>query len=260
MNEEKTAETTVETKVETEVDVHADVNQQQEGGVNDETFEGTEQPEQAEVQPKQKQSQEQNAENARRRRQAEIAKAREDAIIETLGGINPYTHEAMKDHVDVEEYLAMKEIDKKGGDPLGDFPKFQKQKERERAEKEEREAEQAEWYRNDQEAFIAKYPKVSLQELISDKQFQRYAHGKVGNMPLTEIYGGYLEMVSDYDKKAERKAKQMLANQKATPGALASTNPPDSGFYTKEQVEKMTKAEIHKVYPQIMESMKKWKK
>ena len=38
----------------------------------------------------------------------------------------------MKDSADVEEYLTMKEIESKGGDPLADFSKFHKAKEKER--------------------------------------------------------------------------------------------------------------------------------
>ena len=71
-----------------------------------------------------KQSAEQNRENARRRREAEkealIRRTREQTIIEALDGQNPYTGEEMKDSLDVEEYLAMKEIYKNGGDPVSD--------------------------------------------------------------------------------------------------------------------------------------------
>ena len=54
-------------------------------------------------------------------------------------------------------------------------------------------------------------------------------------------------------------AKQMLANQKASPGSLSSTNPTDSGYFTKEQVQKMTQAEVHENYDKIRASMRKWK-
>ena len=136
----KTAQTTAQA----EVDGHADIDTQE--SVNDVEFEDAPNKEgDLETAAKEStptQTKAQNSENARRRREAErraeIKKAeeaaREQAIIETLGGRNPYTGEEMKDHTDVEEYLAMREIDKEGGDPLTDFSKFQKRKERERAE------------------------------------------------------------------------------------------------------------------------------
>ncbi len=213
------------------------------------------------------QTKEQNSENARRRREAERqaeikrveAAVREQTIIETLGGKNPYTGEEMKDHADVEEYLAMREIAKNGGDPLSDFSKFQKQKEREKAEQATKDAAEKEWYRKDKEDFAAKHPEVNLQTLIQDPQFQKFASGKVGVLPLSEIYNGFIEVVSEYEKKAKAMAKQMIANQKASPGSLSSTNPTDNGFFTKEQVQKMSPEEVHANYDKIRASMRKWK-
>ena len=79
---------------------------------------------------KKPQGREQNAENARRRREAErqkeLADTRNKAIIEALGGKNPYTGGEMKDAEDVREFLTMREIENGGGDPVGDYSKHQK--------------------------------------------------------------------------------------------------------------------------------------
>ena len=262
----KTAQTTVDT----EVDSHADVDTTKDD-VNDVEFTDTPgEPQGGTIATKETgttQTKEQNSENARRRREAERqaelerakAAVREQTIIETLGGKNPYTNEEMKDHADVEEYLAMREIAKNGGDPLSDYSKFQKQKERERVEQADKAAKEKEWYRKDQEDFATKHPEVNLQALIQDPQFQKFASGKVGVLPLSEIYEGFIEVVTEYEKKAKAMAKQMLANQKASPGSLSSTNPTDSGYFTKEQVQKMTQAEVHENYDKIRASMRKWK-
>lgn len=265
-DEIKTAEETEETSA---VGGNADTNQDPEK-VNDAEF--TDSTGEGEAQPKPQetpkpQTSEQNSENARRRREAEkqaaINAAREEArnqaIIETLGGKNPYTNEEMKDRADVEEYLAMKEIERNGGDPLADYSKFQKQKERERAAQAEKKAQEEDWYKKDYEDFVTKHPEANVQALIQNEQFQKFAAGKVGNLPLSEIYEGFIELISDYEKKAQQKAAQLLANQKASPGALSSTNTPDSGFFTKEQVQKMTPEEVHKNYDKIRASMTKWK-
>lgn len=220
----------------------------------------------AEGQPPKKEekplTKEQNSENARRRREAErqkeIQAAREQAIIETLGGKNPYTNEEMKDSADVQEYLTMKEIESQGGDPLADFSKFQKAREKERIAKEEGEAKQQEWFRKDREDFVAKHPEVDINALIQNKQFQSFASGKVGTLPLSEIYEGFAGLVAEYEKKSKLIAKQILANSKATPGALSSPNGNGEGLFTKEQVQAMTQEEVHKNYDKIRASMRKW--
>lgn len=212
--------------------------------------------------PKQN-TKEQNSENARRRREAErqreLQKARESAIIETLGGKNPYTNEEMKDSTDVQEYLTMKEIEKNGGDPLADFSKFHKAKEKERIAEETKRTQEAEWFTKDREDFVAKHPEVNIDVLIANKQFQLYANGKVGKMPMTEIYEGFAEVVAEYEKKSKEMVKQTLANAKASPGALSSPNATDNGFFTREQVQKMTEKEVHENYDKIRASMRKWK-
>lgn len=207
-------------------------------------------------------SKEQNSENARRRREAErkaeLQTAREKAIIEALDGKNPYTGEEMKDSADVNEYLTMKEIKKNGGDPLADFAKFQKAKEKKAKEDAEtRESEQS-WYASDLASFTEKYPDVNLNELISDKDFAWVADGKVGKVPLSEIYERFIEMTSEYEQKAKQDAARLLANAKASPGALGGTGG-ESGFYTRDQVKKMSPQEVHKNYDKIRASMKKWK-
>ncbi len=256
----KTAETTVET----EVDSHADINQKTED-VNEVEFqdssEGEAQPKQEEL--KKSTNEQNNSENARRRREAErqkeLKEAREQAIIDALGGKNPYTGEEMKDSADVEEFLTMKEIEKEGGDPLTDFSKFHKTKEKEKAAKLAEDAAKTEWYRKDREEFATKHPEVNVETLVQDKQFQLFASGKVGRLPLSEIYEGFIEVVGEFEEKAKRKASQLLANAKSTPGALASPNPPEETFFSKERVQKMTPEEVHKHYDKIRASMPKWK-
>ena len=264
----KTAQTTENT----EVDSHADVDKDTET-LNDVEFtdnsdsdtpQGADTKKETEEQP---QTKEQNSENARRRREAERKAelererqtAREQAIIETLNGKNPYTGEEMKDSTDVQEYLTMKEIEKSGGDPLSDYSKHLKQKEREKAEETRKAETEKEWYRKDYADFATKHPEVNVENLIQNEQFQKFASGKVGNLPLSEIYEGFMEMVEEYERKAEKKAKQILANSKATPGSLSSTSPSDNGFFTREQVQKMTQEEVHKNYDKIRASMSKWK-
>lgn len=262
-----------ETVVTTEGNGNADVTENTEG-LNDTQFTDSDEGQQGESAPKvepreepKTQSKEQNSENARRRREAERQaelkrvedETREKAIIEVLNGKNPYTNEAMKDRADVEEYLLMKEIEKNGGDPISDFSKYQKEREREKAEKTEREAQEQEWYKKDFYDFLTKHPEVNIQSLVSDEQFQKFALGRIGKQSIAAIYDDFISFVGEYENKAKQMAKQTFANKKASPGSLSSTNPSDSGFYTREQVQSMTQEEVHRNYDKIRASMSKWK-
>ena len=251
------AETTVNTDNSDNADT-IDTNENSDNDVNDASFtddSGTDEG-------KQTQSKEQNSQNARRRReaekQAEITNARNQAIIDALDGINPYTNEEMKDALDVEEYLAMKEIKKNGGDPVGDYTKIHKQKQREKAEKEKQDAQSQEWYANDRKDFAKKHPNVDINKLSEDANFVSFAGQRVGKEPLATIYSGYLELTQSIEKNIQNKNKQQLANANATPGALSTTGTGESEFFTKEQVLKMTQAEIKKNFEKIRKSQEKW--
>lgn len=212
---------------------------------------------------KKSQSKSTNAEYARRRREAERArelkKEREKAIIETLNGKNPYTGREMKDSDDVEEFLSMREIEKKGGDPVADFPEHQKARAREERLAAEEKEKEAQWFREDRSAFAKKYPDVKLDELIADEDFADYADGKVGTKPLAEIYEGFLRQTARFEDRARTRAAQAAANREASPGALGTAGGSDTGFYTPEQVDAMTKEEVKKNLDKINESMKHWK-
>lgn len=211
------------------------------------------------------QSKEQNAEFARKRRESEreaaLKDARESAILEALDHKNPFTGEEMKDSVDVEEYLAMKEIEKSGGDPVADYQKHRKEQARkERGEKES--AEKAkEAFAKDISSFREKNPDVDIGKLFEDKDFLSYAEGRFGSVPLEKLYGNYRELVGKLtgQKADEEKAAQAIANKKAGVGSLRSSNTADSGFFTPEQVKAMSPSETRKNLDKIMESMKKWK-
>lgn len=259
MSEEiKTAETN---DVESQPGSNADVEQKQ---VNDAEFsdssdsgDGTK-----EEKPQSEKKDGRSSENAQRRReekrQKELKAEREKTIISTLKGKNPYTGEEMKDSADVEEYLAMREIEDNGGDPVNDYSKHLKTKQREIADREKQERQRADWFKSDHEDFVAKHPDVNLDELVNNKQFQLFADGKVGNAPLSKIYEDFMELISPYDEQVTQKAAQMLANQKASPGALASTDTGSGRVFTREEVQKMSQKEVHENYDAIRESMKHW--
>lgn len=222
---------------------------------------------------KKEQSPELNAEFARQRREREekerIAKATEEAriaaIIEAVGK-NPYTNEEMKDAEDVREYLAMREIEKSGGNPVEDYSKHQKEQNRAKAKEAktstESDEKDSEWFANDKKEFAEKYPEIDdakLKELFDDEAFKAYADGKVGKMPLAKIYEGFKafeeKIASKYSDEAEAKMKRIEANAKAAVGSLSSPESGEPQYYTNEQIKKMSRSEINKNYAKVLASI-----
>ena len=201
---------------------------------------------------------EQNAAAAKRRREQEMARVRERAVIEAIGGLNPFTGEEVKDSADVEEYLLMRKIESEGGDPLSDFSRHHKAQEKQRAAEAEQENARREWYANDRESFVKRYPDVDLNALVADQAFGMFAEGKVGEMPLAEIYESFTRLMSTYEKKAKNMAAQYYANSKASPGSLSSPDVAGSDFISKEAAQRMSREEIKSNYEKIRASMSKW--
>lgn len=205
--------------------------------------ETTEQTEEAQAETKAVQSDEDNSKfrlariKAEKEAEKKIEQARKEAYeqglkqgkVETyIGRQNPYTGETIKDNFDVQEYLDMFDLDSKGEDPISGYRELQKQKAREEAEqriKADEEAKQKQWYQNDTKEFLEKYSSDKLQELMKDKDFDLFANGKIGKVPLSQIYEDYQKLIGKYEKKSVETAKQIVANNSTTPGALEEGEP-----------------------------------
>ena len=160
-----------------------------------------------------------------------------------IGKQNPYTGETIKDEYDVQEYLDMYEIDSSGKDPISGYRELQKQKYREEAEKRvklDEEEKQKKWYEDDTKDFLDKYSQEKLQELSKDEDFNLFASGKIGKVPLANIYEDYQKLINKYQKKSVETAKQIVANNTTTPGAIEETDTQeiDWNSMSKEQFEK----------------------
>lgn len=160
-----------------------------------------------------------------------------------IGKKNPYTGEIIKDAYDVEEYQKMYEIDSNGEDPISGYREFQKQKAREEATaklKQEEENKQKQWYQDDTRNFVDKYGADKLNELTKDADFNLFANGKIGQVPLSNIYEDYKKLISKYEQKSIQTAKQLVANNNATPGAMNEEEPHEMNWanMSKENFEK----------------------
>lgn len=203
-----------------------------------------------EVEEKVNKPQKTNADYARERRKAEhekaLKQARNEAIIEALNGINPYTQEKMEDDADVQEYLTMKEIEKKGLDPISDYSKHLKAKAKEQVKASESENNQKEWIQNDKQEFVSKHPDVKLDELLTDELFRTFAVGKVGKMSMDKIYTDYQSFITKSEERAKERAAQVLANTAATPGKLTNQEQAQS-----KSISNMSKEEFERVVERV---------
>lgn len=189
---------------------------------------------------------------AEEKAQKEIERVRKEAYEQGLaqgkvqsyiGKQNPYTGETIKDDYDVQEYLDMFELDSNGEDPINGYRELQKQRAREEAEEKlklEEENKQKKWYEDDTKDFVDKYSAEKLNELSKDKDFELFANGKLGSVPLAQIYEDYQKLISKYEKKSVATAKQIVANNTNTPGAIqeGETKELDWNNMSKEQFEK----------------------
>lgn len=238
--------------------VISEVEENTEETIGESSEETTEQTEETQAETKEPQSAEDNSKYRQARIRAEqeaekkIEQARKEAYEQGLqqgkvqsyiGRQNPYTGKEIKDNYDVQEYLEMYELDSKGQDPIDGYRELQKQKARDEAErkiKADEEAKQKQWYENDTKDFVEKYSPEKLQELTKDEDFNLFASGKIGKLPLSQIYEDYQKLIGKYEKKSEETAKQIIANNNATPGALEEGEPKELNWDTmsKEQFEK----------------------
>lgn len=218
---------------------------------NNEPMETQPKPKAAQQPTKQQQPQKTNADFARERRKAEqekaLRKARYDAIMEALDGVNPYTDEKMVDGTDVEEYLLMRQIEKSGKDPVADYSKFVKGQKKEQIKQQEELSSQKEWIENDKQDFSSKHPDVNLDNLLQDDLFKNFALGKVGKFSMDKIYTDYMAFQAKFEEQARDRASQILANSSATPGELAKNSTPSQ----QKSFSDMSSSEINDIIERV---------
>ena len=108
--------------------------------------------------------------------------------------------------------------------------------------------------------FSSQYPDVNVSELFENESFMNFAGEYLGKVPLTVAYGMYQKSASfkqAQDDAITKRATQ-LANSQASVGALSTAGQANDGYFTEEQVRKMSPAEIKKNYEKIRESQARW--
>ena len=86
-----------------------------------------------------------------------------------------------------------------------------------------------------------------------------------------KVYEGYHKFISKFSTKteqekqaakeeAERKAAEILARQKSTPGSLSGTHQTDLEYYTSEQLDKLSQKEMDANWEKVERSYERIRK
>jgi len=134
------------------------------------------------------------------------------------GRMNPYTQTIIQDDVDVEVYESMCKLESEGKDPITDYAMYAADKRREEARERERQTEIETKAKKDVEDFVNKYPKIDLNNLLSDPIFKDYIEGKTKS--LVELYENFSELKNKFRTESIKQAEQTIANSISTPGSL----------------------------------------
>lgn len=208
---------------------------------------------------KKKQSREENRKFAERRRELEKQEKERKAIEENayrkaileVVKTNPYNQKELKTDKDVRVYLNMKKLEEAGLDPIADYWQLEEviAKEKETTPKIDA--------TEDALTFAKDFPEVSLSELNKNERFLKFAKGKIGIIPLSEVYSDFQEFIEELDSEADKKARSLMAKAKATPGVTTTTEKSDNEYYTIEEIKKMPQAEISKNWDKVLKSLAK---
>lgn len=232
---------------------------------DDEDGDDKEKPSKEELEKRRIYAQQRREREAREKELKQIEeKAYRKALVDAVNGTNPYTYEKIEDDHDIEEYLIMREIEQAGMDPITDYHKYLKQKRKEEKQKATYGTQKLtnEEIKQDAILFQKTYPKVKIDDLQKDEVFLKFSEGKLDVLPLTRVYGDYLdfqkELKKQVDIEAEKKAKRMLAKIKSSPGAInTSGESPEGDFYTIEQIKRMSQNEVSKNFEKVQASLKR---
>ena len=108
--------------------------------------------------------------------------------------------------------------------------------------------------------FNDKYPDVKE---LPQKVWDRFAKGDVDLIEAYDMFNKDNTIQELQDKLAKYESQETIDNKNATNAELSTGSTTGNGqtdsIYTREQVKKMTKAEVKKNYPKIVADMKTWK-
>lgn len=186
-----------------------------------------------------KQTPEQNREFAKIRREQEKEKFKDEittlVTLKTANeilGVNPYNSKKFLTIEDYNHYLSEKNKNtKNSNDESNELKAENKQNDNflsindQNAKKNEKNNDfSAEWFYKDKQDFLSQNPEFDeekLVNLLTDEDFCEFAQGKVGKVPLGEIYNDYNFLLKKVEIMSQKKAHQMYLKKFSSPGSLA---------------------------------------
>lgn len=247
-----------------EIESKEEITTEEDGEGVEFTDDETEDKEQEEADKKELEKRSKFAQQRREKeeREKEIEKVKKEAykqaLIDSVDGVNPYTGDKIEDQHDIDEFLAMREMEKKGLDPIADYHKYLKDKAREEKNKTNFNASKLneEQIKEDAVLFQKTYPNVKIADLQNDSRFIKFSEGKLDVLPLTKVYGDYLDFVKEIDAEVDKKARKLFAKAKSSPGPQeTSSQTQDSEYYTLDQIKKMSQKEVSQNFEKVEKSL-----
>lgn len=101
------------------------------------------------------------------------------------------------------------------------------------------------------------YPNISKNSLLTDESLRIFAEGKESK-PLSVVYAQFKAFVAKIEENAIKQEQIRQNNANSSVGGLSGTKSGDDGYFTKEQVLKMSQSEIKRNYKRIRESQARW--
>jgi len=112
-----------------------------------------------------------------------------------------------------------------------------------------------EWYHKDREAFDKAYPNLDKEALFADEDFLAYAEGKVGEVPLTDIYDGFVRLKKSLSEKARTQAARANAAGSLRQAAMDS----EHEYFTLAEMQGMSAKYIEDHWDKVQKSLKRLK-
>lgn len=186
-----------------------------------------------------------------------------EALIKSYNGVNPFTGEKIEDDLDVQELLDMIELKNNGSEePEVDYRKFKKQKEREALKVKQQELSQKEFIEKDAIDFQNKFGKdYDLNKVVEDDDFIAYCGDQLGKQPISDLFTRYLNYKNYIKQKSDDENLMEKAVKQSSVGSMkgSSTSSSEKEYYTLEEINNMSDAQIRKNLEKINKSIDYWR-
>lgn len=106
--------------------------------------------------------------------------------------------------------------------------------------------------------FNKDFPGVDIEKVRTNQGFSALLSAIMHNPSLSSVYSCFNSIVEAAEESSRVKILHALANLDASVGSLSSSQPSDSGYFTREQVMKMSREEVKQNLDKIRASQSNW--